>query len=61
MEHSHLYASDATLSIMGYYDVVTPDMDVISGQCEYRGTSFKRKRTPLGPYRRFMPRVLRGS
>jgi hypothetical protein len=26
----------------------------------YRGTSPIRKRTPLGPYRRPMPRVLRG-
>ena len=28
---------------------------------EYRGTSLTRKRTPLGPYRRPMPRVLGGS
>ena len=28
---------------------------------EYRGASLIRKRTPLGPYRRPMPRVLRGS
>ena len=27
----------------------------------YRGTSLERKRTPLGPYRRPMPRVLGGS
>ena len=27
----------------------------------YRGTSLIRKRTPLGPYRRPMPRVLEGS
>ena len=27
----------------------------------YRGISFSRKRTPLGPYRRPMPRVLGGS
>ena len=27
----------------------------------YRGTSLTRKRTPLGPYRRPMPRVLEGS
>ena len=27
----------------------------------HRGTSLKRKRTPLGPYRRPMPRVLGGS
>ena len=27
----------------------------------YRGTSLIRKRTPLGPYRRPMPRVLGGS
>ena len=27
----------------------------------YRGTSLIRKRTPLGPYRRLMPRVLGGS
>ena len=27
----------------------------------YRGTSLTRKRTPLGPYRRPMPRVLGGS
>ena len=26
----------------------------------YRGTSLARKRNPLGPYRRPMPRVLRG-
>jgi len=26
----------------------------------YRGTSLSRKRTPLGPYRRPMPRVLGG-
>ena len=28
---------------------------------DYRGTSLTRKRTPLGPYRSSMPRVLRGS
>ena len=28
---------------------------------EYRGTSLTRKRTPLGPYREPMPRVLGGS
>ena len=28
---------------------------------ELRGTSLVRKRTPLGPYRKPMPRVLRGS
>ena len=28
---------------------------------EYMGTSLTRKRTTLGPYRRPMPRVLRGS
>ena len=27
----------------------------------YTGTSLTRKRTPLGPYRRPMPRVLEGS
>ena len=27
----------------------------------YRGTSLTRKRTPLGPYSRTMPRVLGGS
>ena len=27
----------------------------------YRGTSLTRKRTPLGPYRRLMTRVLGGS
>ena len=27
----------------------------------YRGNSLTRKRTPLGPYRRPMPRVLGGS
>ena len=27
---------------------------------KYRGTSLTRKRIPLGPYRRPMPRVLRG-
>ena len=27
----------------------------------YRGTSLIRKRTPLGPYRRPMPKVLGGS
>jgi len=27
----------------------------------YRGTSLTRKRTPLGPYRRHVPRVLGGS
>ena len=27
----------------------------------YRGSALTRKRTPLGPYRRPMPRVLRGS
>jgi len=32
-----------------------------SGQIKYRGTSLIRKRTPLGPYRRPMPRVLGGS
>ena len=29
--------------------------------CRYRGTSPIRKRTPLGPYRRPMPRILGGS
>ena len=28
------------------------------GQKRYRGTSLIRKRTPLGPYRRHMPRIL---
>ena len=28
---------------------------------DYRGTSLTRKRTPLGPYRRPMPRVRGGS
>jgi len=32
-----------------------------SGERPYRGTSPIRKRTPLGPYGRTMPRVLRGS
>ena len=32
-----------------------------SGVLRYRGTSHIRKRTPLGPYRRPMPRVLGGS
>ena len=32
----------------------------ISGDI-YRGTSLTRKRTPLGPYHRPMPRVLGGS
>ena len=27
----------------------------------YRGTSFTRNHSPLGPYRRPMPKVLRGS
>ena len=30
-------------------------------QLAYRGTSLTRKRSPLGPYRRPMPRVLGGS
>ena len=30
-------------------------------KASYRGTSLIRKRTPLGPYRRLMPRVLGGS
>ena len=29
--------------------------------CLYRGTSLTRKRNPLGPYRKPMPRVLGGS
>jgi len=32
-----------------------------SVKSRYRGTSLTRKRTPLGPYRRPMPRVLGGS
>ena len=32
-----------------------------SSDVRYRGTSPTRKRTPLGPYRRSMPRVLGGS
>ena len=31
------------------------------GAFAYRGTSLTRKRIPLGPYRRPMPRVLGGS
>ena len=31
------------------------------GEPEYRGASLIRQRTPLGPYRRPMPRVLGGS
>ena len=31
------------------------------GTLHSRGTSLARKRTPLGPYRGLMPRVLRGS
>ena len=34
---------------------------VIAREAEYRGTSLKRKRNPLGPYSRTMPRVLGGS
>ena len=30
-------------------------------KCAYRGTSLIRKRTPIGPYHRPMPRVLGGS
>ena len=30
-------------------------------EAEYRGTSLRRKRFPLGPYSRPMPRVLGGS
>ena len=33
----------------------------IARQPCYMGTSLTRKRTPLGPYRRPMPRVLGGS
>ena len=33
----------------------------VAGFEVYRGTMLKRKRTPLGPYRRPMPRVLGGS
>ena len=33
----------------------------VSGQTTYRGTSLTRKRTPLGLYRRPMPKVLGGS
>jgi len=36
-----------------------------SGRCDalymYRGTSLIRTRTLLGPYRRLMPRVIKGS
>ena len=31
------------------------------GRCQYRGTSLIRKRTPLEPYRRPMPRIVGGS
>jgi len=34
---------------------------VLPAPCAYRGTSLIRKRTPLRPYRRLMPRVLGGS
>ena len=37
------------------------DMGTRSHGLLYRGTSLKRKRTPLGPYRRPTPRVLGGS
>ena len=32
--------------------------DALVQQMAYRGTSLIRKRTPLGPYRRPMPRIL---
>ena len=32
-----------------------------TGAKGYRGASLTRKRAPLGPYRRPMPRILRGS
>ena len=34
---------------------------IVDAENEYRGTSLIVKRTPLGPYRRPMPRVLGGS
>jgi WD40 repeat protein len=38
-----------------------PELSVLYFLCLYRGTSLTRKRTPLGPYRKLMPRVLGGS
>jgi len=40
---------------------VIGEVDVISEELRYRGTLLIRKRTPLGPYRRPMPRVLAWS
>ena len=37
------------------------DKDTVRAPLGYRGSSLTRKRTPRGPYRRPMPRVLRGS
>jgi len=38
-----------------------PKYESIQIRRDYRGTSLIRKRTPLGPYHRHVPRVLRGS
>ena len=36
-------------------------LPIVDRVLTYRGSSLTRKRTPLGPYRRPMPRVLGGS
>jgi hypothetical protein len=50
----------AQLHSHSFLPIVTPAC-LVSVRNAYRGTSLMRKHTPLGPYRRPVPRVLGGS
>ena len=65
--HTH-YAADPPLApaltlVSSQSFLMTPSCSSNEEEhmARYRGTSLKRKRTPLGPYRRPMPRVVRGG
>ena len=60
-EDSHLKPANAgTHRLETTHSCTGPPQDE-RGVLQYRGTSPIIKRTALGPYRRLMPRVLRGS
>ena len=50
-----------TVSCRKALGLISPATSGVTSEPPYRGTSIIRKCTPLGPYRRPMPRVLGGS
>ena len=59
LQHISVALHPYTLALQRSYAIPTPKS--LTGAVEYRGTSPIRKRTPLRPYRRLLPRVLGGS